>query len=180
LIASSIAKRYARAFFEIAKENNQLEKYCDELKSFVSILEDAKNLKEFLSNPIFDRTNKKVVIETVLQKISISSITANFLKLLVDKQRIAILCDIVNCYREFMDIALKKVRVDVKTAFPLSALLTKNLQKGLEELTGKKVEMTTVEDASLVGGIVVRVGDMLYDGSVKTQLNTIRNLLTAS
>lgn len=180
MTASGIAKRYARAFFEIAKEDNQFEKYYDELKIFASLLEENKNLKEFLSNPIFDRADKKAVIEAALQRISISSMTVNFLKLLTDKQRMGIFSDIVSCYREFMDHALRKVRVDVKTAFPLSVKLTKNLQKGLEELTGKKVEMTVGEDASLVGGIVVRVGDTLYDGSVKTQLDNIRNLLTAS
>ena len=180
MIAMGIAKRYARAFFEIARKDNQLENYYEELKNFAFLLEESRDLKEFLSNSIFSRDDKKAVIENLLPKISVSSITANFLKLLIDKQRIGILSDIVSCYREFMNNALRKVRIDVKMAFPLSAELTKNLQKGLEELTGKKVEMTMAEDVSLVGGIVVRVGDTLYDGSVKTQLNNIRNLLTAS
>ncbi|PJA50700.1 MAG: F0F1 ATP synthase subunit delta [Syntrophobacterales bacterium CG_4_9_14_3_um_filter_49_8] len=179
VIASGIAKRYARAFFGIAEENNQFEKYYEELENFASCLSENKNLKELLSNPIFDRADKKAVIEAALQRISVSSMTANFLKLLIDKQRMGIFFDIVGCYREFMDHALRKVRVDVKTAFPLSAELTKDLQKGLEELTGKKVEMTVGEDVSLVGGIVVRVGDTLYDGSVKTQLDNIGNILTA-
>jgi F-type H+-transporting ATPase subunit delta len=76
-----------------------------------------------------------------------------------------------------MDNALKKVRVTVKTAFPLTGELSDRLQKGLEGLTGREVEMTVLEDPSLLGGIVVRVGDKLYDGSIRTQLNNIRNLL---
>ncbi|MDO8786140.1 MAG: ATP synthase F1 subunit delta, partial [Syntrophales bacterium] len=174
LSASGIAKRYARAFFEIAQENEQLETYYAELENFASLLEEAKDLQEFLANPIFDRADKKAVIEAVLQRISISSMTVNFLKLLLDKQRMGIFYDIVLCYREFLDNALRKVRVDVKTAFPLSPDLTRNLQKGLEELTGKNVEMALGGDVSLIGGIVVRVGDTLYDGSVKTQLDNIR------
>ncbi|HQK79689.1 MAG TPA: ATP synthase F1 subunit delta, partial [Syntrophales bacterium] len=106
-----------------------------------------------------------------------SGITANFLKLLTDKQRIVILSDIVECYRELMDEALKTVRASVKTAFPLSSELVRKLQEGLENQTSKKVEMTVIEEPSLLGGIVVRVGDTVYDNSIRTQLNNIRNLL---
>ena len=175
--SSNIAKRYARAFFEIAEEEKQFEKYYNELQSFSTVVEGNENLKEFLSNPIFDQVDKKAVVDVVLQKIGMSGITANFLRLLADKRRIGILDDIVVCYRELMDGVLKKQRVQVKTAFPLSADLSERLKKGLEELTGKQIEMTIEEDASQLAGIVVRVGDTLYDGSIKTQLSKIRNLL---
>ena len=65
----------------------------------------------------------------------------------------------------------------MKTAFPLTGELSSRLQKGLEGLTGKRVEMTLQEDPTLLGGIVVRVGDTLYDGSIRTQLGNIRNLV---
>ena len=99
------------------------------------------------------------------------------MKLLTDKQRIVVLSDIVDCYRELMDEALKTVRASVKTAFPLSAELIQKLQQGLETQTQKKVEMTVIEEPSLLGGVVVRVGDTVYDNSIRTQLNNIKNLL---
>ncbi|HPX55085.1 MAG TPA: F0F1 ATP synthase subunit delta [Syntrophales bacterium] len=175
--SSTIAKRYARAFFDIAAEENRYEEYYVELLKFSSIVEENADLKEFLSNPIFNNEDKKEVVKTILEKISLSGIAANFLNLLADKQRIGILPDVVRCYREFMDEALKKVRVHVKTAFTLSSELSEGLMKGLEEMTGKQVEMTVEEDPSLLGGVVVKVGDTLYDGSIKSQLNNIRNLL---
>jgi F-type H+-transporting ATPase subunit delta len=177
LISSSIAKRYARAFFEIAGEEKRYEEYYRELGRFSAILKENKNLVEFLANPIFDQRSKKKVVASVLAKIQISQLTANFLKLLVDKRRIGILSDIESCYRELMDNTLKQVRVTVKTAFPLPGRLSAQLRAGLEGLTGKQVEMTVLEDSSLLGGIVVRVGDTLYDGSIRSQLNNIRNLL---
>jgi F-type H+-transporting ATPase subunit delta len=76
-----------------------------------------------------------------------------------------------------MDTALGRARVHVKTAFPLTGELSDGLRKGLETMTGKKVEMTTEEDPSLLGGVVVRIGDTLYDGSIRTQLDNMRNLL---
>lgn len=177
MIGSTIAKRYARAFYEIAAEESQLEKYYQELRSFSAIINDNKDLKDFLANPVFDQNEKKSVVESILQKTDISGLTANFLKLLADKQRIVILSDIVDCYRELMDEALKTVRASVKTAFPLSAELIRNLQQGLEAQTRKKVDMTVIEEPSLLGGIVVKVGDTVYDNSIRTQLNNIRNLL---
>lgn len=177
MIGSSIAKRYARAFFEIAEEEKQFEKYYLELRSFSEMVDGNENLKEFLANPIFDQREKRDVVDNVLQKVGLAGVTANFLRLLADKRRIGILADIVACYRELMDAALNKQRVQVKTAFPLSNELSEHLKKGMEDLTGKQIDITIEQDASLLAGIVVRVGDTLYDGSVKTQLNNIRNLL---
>ena len=177
MIGSTIAKRYARAFYEIAAEESQLEKYYKELNSFSAIINDNKDLKDFLANPVFDQNEKKSVVESILEKTDISRITANFLKLLTDKQRIVVLSDIVDCYRELMDEALKTVRASVKTAFPLSKELIQKLQQGLETQTQKKVEMTVIEEPSLLGGVVVRVGDTVYDNSIRTQLNNIKNLL---
>jgi len=175
--SNTIAKRYARAFFDIAAEENRYEEYYGELLKFSSIIEESGDLKDFLANPIFDNDDKKAVVKILLEKVSLSGIAANFLNLLADKQRINALPEIVQCYREMMDEALKKVRVQVKTAFPLSAELSGGLAKSLEALTGKQVEMTIEEDSSLLGGVVVKVGDTLYDGSIKSQLNNIRNLL---
>ncbi len=175
--SSNIAKRYARAFFDIAREDRLYEKYYNELTIFSSIVKENKDLQELLLNPIFDQAEKRAVVDSLLAKINISDVTANFLKLLVDKRRIGILPDIESCYRKFMDDALKKIRVDVKTAFPLTPELSQRLQKRMEEITGREVEMAVSEDTSLLGGIVVGVGDTMYDGSVKTQLYNIRNLL---
>ena len=177
MISSNIAKRYARAFFEIAGGEKRYEEFHHELGRFSAVLKENRSLSEFLANPIFAQPDKKAVLESVLEKIRVSPLTANFLKLLVDKRRIGILSDIEGCYRELMDNALKKVRVTVKTAFPLTGELSDRLQMGLEGLTGREVEMTVLEDPALLGGIVVRVGDTLYDGSIRTQLNNIRNLL---
>ena len=177
MISSNIAKRYARAFFKIAGEEQRYEDYAQELGRFSTLLEESKNLSEFLANPVFAQPDKKAVVEALLAKLRLSPLTANFLKLLVDKRRIGILSDIEVCYRDLVEDALKKVSVTVTTAFPLTGELSSQLQKGLEGLTGRQVEMTVHEDPTLLGGIIARVGDMLYDGSIRTQLSNIRNLL---
>jgi F-type H+-transporting ATPase subunit delta len=177
LIGSSIAKRYAKAFFEIAGEENKYEQYYNELRQFSNLLAQNEDLLEFLDNPVFSQVEKKAVTDTILQKLNLSLITNNFLKVLVDKQRIGILAEIDACYRDMMDEILKKARVTVKTAFPLSAELQDKLKGRLEQMTGKNIEIAVSEDPSLLGGVVVSVGDTLHDGSIRTQLNKIRNLL---
>jgi len=177
LISSNIARRYARAFFKIAGDEQRYEEFARELGHFSALLKENRSLREFLANPVFAQPDKKAVVDALLAKLALSPLTANFLKLLVDKRRIGILSDIEGCYRDMVADALKKVSVTVKTPFPLTAKLTSRLQKGLEGLTGKQVEMTVHEDPTLLGGIVVRVGDTLYDGSIRTQLSSIRNLL---
>jgi F-type H+-transporting ATPase subunit delta len=176
-LSSNISKRYARAFFEIASEEKQIESYYNEINQFASVISQNKSLKDFLANPIFDQTSKKGVVDNIISKMKLAGMTESFLRLLVDKKRIDILEDIVVCYRQLMDETLKKVRVNVRTAFPLTDELKSYISANLEKTLGKKVDMTVEEDSSLLGGVVIGVGDTLYDGSIKYQLNNMRNLL---
>jgi F-type H+-transporting ATPase subunit delta len=176
-LISNISKRYARAFFEIATEEKQLERYYEELNQFALIISQNKALSDFLANPVFEQGSKKGVVESIIGKLQLSGMTISFLKLLVDKKRIDILHDIVICYRQLMDEVLKKVRVNVKTAFPLSGKMQDYINSSLEKLTGRQVELFIENDPNLLGGIIIGVGDTLYDGSIKNQLNNMRNLL---
>jgi len=177
LIGSGIAKRYARALFDIAQKEDKIEVIYGELKGFSSVLKESGDLSEFFANPVFDNSDKSAVIGDILGKIGMSTTASNFLMLLVDKRRVDILEQIEECYQRYMDDVLNKVRVGVKTAFPLSSELSARIRKQMEGLTGKNVEMVIDEDPSLLGGVVIGVGDTLYDGSVKAQLNNIRGLI---
>ncbi|HQK89734.1 MAG TPA: ATP synthase F1 subunit delta [Smithellaceae bacterium] len=174
---SNISKRYARAFFDIAGEEQKLEQYYNELHQFSSVIAQNKDLGGFLANPIFEQEIKKKVLEKIIGKLSLSPMTINFLKLLIDKKRIDILPDIETCYRQLMDETLKTVRVTVKTAFPLSGEMQSYITSSLKKMTGRTVDVTVENDKNLLGGIVIGVGDTLYDGSIKNQLNNMRNLL---
>ena len=177
MIESDIAKRYARALFGVAREEDAIEAIYGELKGFCSLLEESEDLAEFFANPVFDGSDKAAVMGDILKKVKASATTSNFLKLLVEKRRIEALEQIEKCYRRYMDDVLSKVRVDVKTAFPLSSELSARIKKQMEGLTGKNIEMVVDEDPSLLGGVVIGVGDTLYDGSVRAQLNSIRELI---
>ncbi len=177
MIGSDIAKRYTRALFDIAQKEDKIEVIYNELKGFSSILKESPDLAEFFVNPVFDTSDKSAVIGSILDKVGMSTTTSNFLNLLVDKRRIDILEQIEECYQKYMDDVLNKVRVGVKTAFPLSNELSARIKKQMEGMTEKNVKMVIDEDPSLLGGVVIGIGDTLYDGSVRAQLNSIRELI---
>ena len=177
MITSNVARRYARAFFDVAGQENRWEDYYRELGLFSAVLVENGNLKELLQNPVFKKEDKTSIVERILEMLDISTTTANFLRLLVDKGRIGSMAEIEEDYRRLMDRSLGISRVQVNTAFPLTAELTSSLKQCLESLTGRKIEMQVNEDPSLIGGIVVRIGDKLYDGSIRMQLNNMMKLL---
>ncbi|MEI7591327.1 MAG: ATP synthase F1 subunit delta, partial [Deltaproteobacteria bacterium] len=174
---SDIAKRYAKAFFEVAKEENKIELYYGELSAFASLVQSSKELQGYFANPISDEEGKMAIVIELAEKMALLPLTKNFLSLLVEKGRVNILSSIGKSYGELMDKELGRAMVDVRTAFPLTDELKVSLQGSLERLTKKVVQMRIVEDASLLGGLIIKIGDTLYDGSVKTQLNNISNLL---
>ena len=174
---SNVTRRYAQAFFDVAGEEKRYEDCYRELELFTSVLHENHNLHELLVNPVFDKDDKLKVMDLVLRRLDLSLLTANFIRLLVKKRRISGIVDIAEDYRKLMDEAIGIARVQVKTAFALTAELASDLQRQIESLTGKIVEMQIEEDRSLLGGVVVRIGDKLYDGSVKVQLNNMMRLL---
>ena len=177
MINKNIAGRYAKAFFKVACEENIFQECYNELALFSDTINENKNLREFLLNPVFSREDKKSVMGSLIRKSGVGRLSGDFLKLLVDKRRIALIHEIMDSYRGMMDKKLGVTRVTVKTALPLSRELSENLRDELEKKTKSKVEMTVSEDPSLLGGLSVRIGNTYYDGSVKAQLNNIRNLL---
>jgi len=110
-LISNISKRYARAFFEIAAQEKQLEKYYNDTIKWLPLLLKIMHCVIFWPIQFFEQAVKKNVVEKIISKLQLSNMTINFLKLLVDKQRIGVLPDIEICYRQMMDEALKKVRV---------------------------------------------------------------------
>ena len=175
--SSVVAKRYAQALFDLAGEEKDYIKYQGELKAMNALVDSTPALKEFFVNPVFEDAEKKAVLIEVLKKTTISPLMQNFLKLLVDKGRIGSLADIAECYEALTFAALKMSRVNVRTAFPLNDDIVGKIKAMLEKMTGKSVEMHIEEDPSLIAGMVVKIGDKVYDGSIKSQLNNIRQLL---
>ena len=178
MINRTIARRYAKALMNIGEEDGKYDTYGEEIDAFTTLFQREEQLREVLNNPAFSILRRQAIIQEIGKRLSLSPLTINFLHLLVDKNRMRYLPDITVLYRELADEAAGRARVKLITAHELSKQKLKELTTGLQNLVGKQVVMEVETDASLIGGVVARIGGMVYDGSVKTQLERLKQTLT--
>lgn len=177
MIASNIAKRYARALFSLGQEEGQIEHYGAELREFADLCARIPEFTAVLINPVFSMEDRKQILRLVIDKGGFSPTLQRFLKLLFDKGRIGAIQRITEYYQQLWDDAAKVAQARIITARPLKEEALKALEASLEELTSKKIKSSVEEDPSLIGGVVVKIGGMVLDGSVKAQLEGLKESL---
>jgi F-type H+-transporting ATPase subunit delta len=155
-----------------------LEQVSSQLSEFGDTLAGSDPLLSALRNPGFSLEERQGVVGALLERAEVARITRNFLFLLVENSRIDSLSDIISAFEDRVDDRLGRVRASVTSAVPLGSEMLSEIEKQVQHLTGKDQVLLSAEvDAALIGGIVTRVGDMVFDGSIRTQLSTIRNQL---
>ena len=164
-----LAHKYAAAIFEIAQEEKKLDAYGRELEKVKRELFGVPGVREYFADPRIEPTAKKTLVKKAF-KGDLSDVVYNFLMLLVDKRRIALLDAIEDEFRNLAYKAQGIVIADVTTAMGLSDARQKELRMKLAEVTGKKIRLRLHEDKSLIGGVTVKIGDRRIDGSVKGRL----------
>ncbi len=174
-MGGSVARRYARALFEIGVEKNTLEPLGQELAALATVYADSAELRETLLSPVFRPTQKRAVLEQLVSRVTTSPLMKSFALKLLDRRRINLLPSMSRCYGELMDAQLGQVRATVVSATPLDAAALADVKLALERRTQKKVLLQTQIDPSIIGGVIARVGDLLLDGSLRTQLETLRS-----
>ncbi|MCJ7664610.1 MAG: ATP synthase F1 subunit delta [Desulfobacterales bacterium] len=177
MINRKIARRYAKALMNIGQEDGNYDTYWEELDAFTSLFQREEQLREVLRNPTCTVPRRQAIIKEIGTRLRLSPVTSNFLQLLVDKDRMMYLPDITALYRELVDEAAGRARVHLVTAHDLAKKKIEELTHGLQALVGKTVIMEVETDPSLIGGVVARIGDTVYDGSVKTQLKRLKEIL---
>jgi len=179
LIRDIIAKRYAKAYFSLAQEQNRLLEAQAELNEFVAFLDGQSELSGVLYNPVFEVAQRKAVLNALLEKLEVSSTLNSLLGLLVDKNKLVYVGLVAENFSHLADVAEGKIKIAVSSAAALDKKSLRRLQKEFSRLTGKKVELEVAVDESLIGGIVARYEGMVYDGSIKTQLDHFGEALRA-
>lgn len=177
MINNTIAKRYAKALVQIGAESGLMDSFRQELVAVNSVVSADKEIQSFFANPAFTAEQKKAVMKVLISKTGCSELVANFLMLLVDKKRQSFISQIVLNYEKLADEFSGLIRPCVTTAFALDENQVASIKTALESKTGKKAIPQVDVDPSLIGGVVVQIGDMVYDSSVKTQLNRIQDIL---
>ena len=168
------AKRHAQAVFQIAKEKSEVEKWRSELKTIASTLADPQ-LRAILEAPKIRLSDKQNLVNKVLPDIS--QLALNFVYLLVARQRLSILEQIVSEYELMADAHAGLEHAKVITAVPIDEENKKKLSERLAALTGKKILLTTEVDPAIIGGFIAQVGDELIDGSTRSKLESLKRRL---
>ena len=173
----AIARRYAKALLLIGKEDGNTETYREELNRFAELLEQQSQLNQALINPLYDVAARKNVLNSVLGKLNLSKVMNAFLLLLFDKGRVGFLDSINDFYQKLADELKGVARASLVSATELSSETVEKIRSSLSQKTGKDIVLETEQDPSLIGGIVTRIGDLVLDGSIKTQLLNMRESL---
>ncbi|MHB1125888.1 MAG: F0F1 ATP synthase subunit delta [Bacillota bacterium] len=172
----TIARRYAQALFNIAGEKDQLDQIDAELKNVVEAVHDHPGLKKLVEHKLVRPDQKKEIFRRIFQD-KISQTVLKFLFLVLDKRRELYLEQIYRQFEIYANQTRGMVEAEVRTAVETPPEALKNLEDKLARVTGKKVRLTVKVDPALVGGIVVRIGDHIWDGSVTRRLNSLRRQL---
>ncbi len=170
----SVARRYARALFELGAEKKLSDAVGRELDALAETYSGSAELRQTLENPVFKLSERRALLERLLPQLAPTAQTRNFALLLLERGRISLLPSIARAYREMVDVALGRVRATVVSARPLDDTTAAAVQRALERRTGKKVLLSSSVDPGLLGGIVARVGDLVFDGSLRTRLDTLK------
>ena len=171
--------QYAKALADIALAQGAVEPIAKQLSAFGALFTESGELRNFLASPAVNRQGKHAVIEKLVGRLGASKILRNFLFVIADKQRAHILPEIIAAFHEEIRQRQGIAEAQVTSAVELSPTQKKNLALTLERLTGKRVETRYSLAPELLGGAVVRVGDTVYDGSLRNRLNDLRARLTA-
>jgi F-type H+-transporting ATPase subunit delta len=171
------AARYARALLDVTISEGDPQQAERELAAFVDLLQQHRDLGAALTNPAVPAASKRAVIEQVLATLKPSGPITKTLLLLADRDRLSLLPDLLDIYRDRLLTHQQVVRAEVTTATPLAEERAADLQRRLAETTGRQVLMTTKVDPAIIGGVVTRIGSTVYDGSVASQLQAMRQRL---
>jgi len=177
MLNKKIARRYAQALIEIGKENNRVEEFKAELENFSDLLKKFPGFQNALLSPLYSAEDLKKTILGVAEKINLSETIKNFLCLLVDKRRIQYFSAILELYEDLTYQISGYVKARVITARPLSAGDFESIKKSLEDITQKKVLLNSVVEPQIIGGVIAEVGDKIFDGSIRNQLQRIGETL---
>jgi len=168
-----VARRYAMALMEAAEEQDEIERTTKDLDLLDSTLRGSRELRVFLASPIVSAKRKTLVAKELFET-SVGRVVLAFVSLMIAKNRARVLADVIEEFKTLRDEKMGIVNVDVKAAVELGTQQEKDLRARLERYTRKKVRVRFALDKVIRGGLVVKIGDTVLDGSIKRQLELLR------
>ncbi len=175
---TALARRYAQALIDIGKEDNNFERYGKEIRDILAVLSGDDNLYKVLLNPMFKLEEREALAGGIADKLGASETVKKFFTLLVTSGNLRLIDDIVLSYARLEDELAGRVRATIVAPGELSKTLLDDVKSRLSKETGKEIVLTFDKDPSLVGGVVIKLGNTVLDGSIKTQIEKMKAALT--
>ena len=176
--STAAARRYARALFQLAQEEQQTTQIRDQLDTLDALFEASPELKEALLTPLYPVGERRQVLRRVSEAEDFSGVMRNFYSYLIDQRRLVDFPGIREEYTRLVDEAAGLITADVISATSLDEAREDRLRRALSERTGFEVRLEVDVDPSLIGGAIAKVGDLVFDGSIRAQLDQLLVNLT--
>jgi len=170
VISLTVARKYAKALLEIGLQEKNHEILGSDLERLAGLLQENKELRLVLFSPFYPAPRRKAIARNVGKSLGLSRATLGFLDLLIDRDRVDHFPAIVKSYEGLSDEVSNRLRASLISALELPAPLVGQIKAQLQSSTGKEVILSTQENPALIGGVITKIGNIVYDGSLKTQL----------
>ena len=177
MISLSIARKYARALLAIGLKEGNYEALGKDLEKVAALLRENKELQSILMSAVYPVATRKGIAKRVCEPLALAKSTADFIALLIERERIDHFFEIGKSYESLSDVVGNRLRATLVTAMSLSPQLVGGNKSQLESSTQKEVILSVEEDPSLIGGVLTKIGNVIYDGSLRTQLLKIKENL---
>ena len=175
---SAATRRYARAIFELAREDDRVTEVRREFSELSEVVAESKELRTALLTPLHPVEERKKVLNALAERLNLSTRVRNFLAFLVDKRRLIALAAIHEEYERLADELSGRLIAEVRTATPLDEDQQTRLRGALSGATGRDVELEVTLEPELIGGAIAKVGGLIFDGTLRAQLAQLRTNLT--
>ena len=176
---SAVGRRYAKALLDLAREQGELEAVLKDVGALSEAWQVSTELRHITRNPVLPRPALKAALGALMDKLGVSRLVRNTVNLLADKGRLAQLEDVLRELEKLAQTETGHVRVEVTSAKPLSDAYYAQLKEKLQRVTAKQVVLVKKQDPSLIGGVVTRLGDQVFDGSLSNRLSELKETLLA-
>ncbi len=174
---TAVARRYAEALADVAIARNQVDQLDGELRIFSQLIRSNRELYDVFASPIVSQTDKLKVLNALISRVGTGRLTSNLLRTMLGHYRLQHAAEVYEQFRREMNERKGLITAEVTTASEVGAAEQAKLGRTLEKMTGKQVEFKFKTDPALIGGVVTRLGSVVYDGSVRTQLKEIKEKL---
>lgn len=173
----TIAARYAKALMELAEEKKSISKTTNDLAAFVAAVDALPALQKLFASPVFTPKHKQSVIKELAKKLKLQQTTLHFMEYLAESGRIRYVKEVSEAFEALLADRQNRARARLTTAVAVNSRDLASIKKTLEKLSGKKVDLDVREDASLIGGAKAQIGSVVYDGTIKNQIDKLREKL---